>query len=581
MQPEPCLNTSITSGICNWSRTCIRACRGITIEADVYEDSKRFDSRFRLFYCGCFLIASGVVLAQDQQPPASAQPATPAQVQQASPAQADQSPAPPANGRRKVGPSNSAQNPLTVTVNQLLTGKPTTTPAQPGQALLPPSVGGSSQIQIAQAQAASAEVQQAAAQPAAPAQAQAAPAQQPAAPDAALQPAASPQPAAPSEAQQAPAPPSGAWQKVGSSNPPPAPQGQAPNAAAPGNQGQDQPESWSPDQSTGPQEGQPPYAGGNQQGQPPYAGNPQGQPPYSGYPAYPQQGQPPYYGNGQPPYAGYPQGQPQYGAYPQQGQQAPYYRPIPAQVTIKPGTFVTVRLNQALSSDRNKVGDGFAATLVKPVIVDGVVVADRGQTIGGRVTEAKKAGRVEGVSHLGLQLTDMTLVDGEQVPFQSQFVNLAGPTSVGRDVGAVAGTTGLGAAIGAAAGWGRGAAIGAGAGAAVGLAGVLLTRGQPTVIPPEAVLTFRIETPVTIATGRAPQAFRYASPYDYQQPADLRVRVAPPAGCGPYGCAPAPYYPYYGAPAYAYPYPYYYYGPGFGYYWGPSIIVRGGYGRRW
>ena len=80
-------------------------------------------------------------------------------------------------------------------------------------------------------------------------------------------------------------------------------------------------------------------------------------------------------------------------------------------------------------------------------------------------------------------------------------------------------TTGLGAAIGAGADWGRGAAIGAGAGAAAGLIGVLVTRGQPSVIYPEQVLTFRIEQPETVSTERSPQAFRYVQPGEYSQPA--------------------------------------------------------------
>ena len=132
-------------------------------------------------------------------------------------------------------------------------------------------------------------------------------------------------------------------------------------------------------------------------------------------------------------------------------------------------------------SDHNHVGDAFAATLVKPVVIDGVVVAERGQTIGGRVAEAKKAGMVEGVSKLGVQLTDLSLVDGQNFPIQTQLISRDGPTSVGRDAGAIAGTTALGAAAGAAADWGRGAAIGAGAGAFVGIVGVLLTRGHPTI----------------------------------------------------------------------------------------------------
>jgi len=264
--------------------------------------------------------------------------------------------------------------------------------------------------------------------------------------------------------------------------------------------------------------------------------------------------------------------------------------PPPAQLSIRPGTYVTIRVNQPLSSDHNQPGDAFAATLVRPIVVDGVVVAQRGQTVSGRVAEAHKAGRVEGTSRLGVQLTELELVDGQQVPIQSQLVSRSGGTSVGRDAGAIAGTTAVGAAIGAAADWGRGAAIGAGAGAVAGTLGVLLTRGQPTVIYPEQVLTFRVEAPVAISTERSAQAFRYVDPSDYERPYDsppMQVRSGP---------VPAPY-PYYGPSYYpAYPYPYYspfYYGPSFafgfygrgyyghGYYYGRPGYYRGGfYGHR-
>jgi hypothetical protein len=234
-------------------------------------------------------------------------------------------------------------------------------------------------------------------------------------------------------------------------------------------------------------------------------------------------------------------------------------------LTLKPGTFITVRLNQGLSSDRNQTGDAFSATLAKPVVVDGVVVAERGQTVGGKVVEAKKAGRVEGVSRLGVQLTDLTLSDGQPAPIQTQLFNKNGPTSVGRDVGAVGATTATGAAIGAAADWGRGAAIGAGAGALVGIVGVLVTRGRPTLLYPEQILTFRVEAPIAISTGAAPQAFRWVGPGDYERPYDAQYRTPGP-GYG-YG------YPYPSAYAYGYPY---YWGPGLGFYWG-----RGYWGRGW
>src|SRR5262249_7256051 len=53
---------------------------------------------------------------------------------------------------------------------------------------------------------------------------------------------------------------------------------------------------------------------------------------------------------------------------------------VPPVLILRPGAYITVRVDQPLSSDHNQQGDAFSATLVKPVVVDGIVVADRGQT---------------------------------------------------------------------------------------------------------------------------------------------------------------------------------------------------------
>ncbi len=253
---------------------------------------------------------------------------------------------------------------------------------------------------------------------------------------------------------------------------------------------------------------------------------------------------------------------------------------VPPQLTIKQGTWATVRTNQYLSSDHNHPGDTFTATLEQPLVVDGFVVAPRGSTVMGRITDAKKAGYVEGTSRLGVELTGLTLVDGQQVSIQSQMINHNGPTSVGRDAAAIGGTTALGAAIGASADWGRGAAIGAGAGAAAGIIGVLLTRGHPTVIGPESAMTFQIAAPVTFSTEHAPQAYQYVSTQQQyvsqqygpqqRQPAPYRAAPAP----APYGYGYGYGYPY----PYAYGYPYPYYGGfGVGVVIGPRYGYYGGY----
>lgn len=248
---------------------------------------------------------------------------------------------------------------------------------------------------------------------------------------------------------------------------------------------------------------------------------------------------------------------------------------FPPPLTIQQGTVLTVRMNQALSSDHNQVGDVFSAALTQPVVVHGIVVAQRGQTVVGQVVEAKKAGMVSGVSHLGIRLTSLTIADGQNVPIESQLLVQKGPTSKGRDAAAIASTTGLGAAIGAAADWGTGAAIGAGAGAVASTIGVLLTRGYPTVVYPETLLTFQLTAPVPVDTDYAPDAFHAVTAADYPQAepqASAPQAEAPPPR---YGCpTPCPYYvyrpPYY---PYSYYYPYYgypyYWGPGFSFYFGP------------
>ena len=316
-----------------------------------------------------------------------------------------------------------------------------------------------------------------------------------------------------------------------------------------------------------------------QQPNDPQADDPQGNYPPSNYPQ----------GNYPPP--NYPQGNyppPNYS----QGNYPPPSQPVPPTVKLPAGVFVTVRIDQMLSSDKNQPGDGFSATLVRPLVADGVIVAQRGQLIGGKVTETQKAGRVKGVSRLGVQLTDLTLVDGQQLPIKTDLTGMRGPTSNGRDASAIAGTTLMGAAIGGAADFGPGAAIGAGAGLIASTVGVLLTRGRPTVIYPETMLTFRLSAPITISTEHAPQAFQSVGPggytggytggYNGGYPGGPSAQGAPlrSEGSGwnclgygypapPVANAPAPYY---------YPYPYAYW-PSFSFWYGPGFYGRGYYGR--
>src|SRR6185436_14038699 len=180
------------------------------------------------------------------------------------------------------------------------------------------------------------------------------------------------------------------------------------------------------------------------------------------------------------------------------------------------------------------------ATLAQPIVANGRVIARRGQTVAGVVAEAQKAGRVKGTSRLALQLTELSLADGRQIPINSTLTTRHGDTSTGSDAAAIGTTTGVGAAIGAAADGGFGAGMGAIAGAAVSTIGVLATRGRPTEVYPEQPLTFRLETPITIPVEYT-EAFPPVTQQDYGQRS--MTQRGPPAmaqpPCYAYGVYPA------------------------------------------
>ena len=248
---------------------------------------------------------------------------------------------------------------------------------------------------------------------------------------------------------------------------------------------------------------------------------------------------------------------------------APEMRPtvLPDEITLPAGTIIALRVNDLLSSDRNQAGDQFTATLTQPIIGDGFVVARRGQMVAGRVAEAIRAGRAKGTSRLALELTEVQIADGQQVPVMTHLVQYAGGRSNGRDATAVGTTAGMGALIGAAASGGPGAGIGAAAGAAAAGLGVLLTRGRSTEVWPESQLTFRLTSPLRIHTERVPHAFLQIRQDDYEQPQQQLQR------------RPAPQSPSLWSGAYGYPYSYGYPmwgGPGL--WFGSGSFYRGGYG---
>ncbi|HLI62519.1 MAG TPA: BON domain-containing protein [Terriglobales bacterium] len=171
--------------------------------------------------------------------------------------------------------------------------------------------------------------------------------------------------------------------------------------------------------------------------------------------------------------------------------------PPPQKVTIPAGTQLSVRLNDPLDSERNKVGDSFHGSLSAPIVIDGETVIPQGADVVGRVANVQSAGRFAGSSLLTLELTSLS-VNGRTYNIQTNQWSRQGKgegkstaTKVG--VGAAAG-----AILGGLIGGGKGAAIGAASGAGAGTGVAAAKKGEQIKLAPEAVLNFQIINALTV-----------------------------------------------------------------------------------
>lgn len=171
-------------------------------------------------------------------------------------------------------------------------------------------------------------------------------------------------------------------------------------------------------------------------------------------------------------------------------------QPVP--ITLAAGTKLTARMSSGLSTKTAAAGQTFAAELSQPLVVDGREVFPKGTTVTGMVVDSNPGGRVKGVAHLSIRLTEIRPEGLAPVKIATNAPMFQAKSTKKKDGVMIGIASGVGAAIGAIAGGGKGAAIGAGAGAGAGTAGVLATRGDAAVLPAETVVTFSLRDPVTV-----------------------------------------------------------------------------------
>jgi hypothetical protein len=172
--------------------------------------------------------------------------------------------------------------------------------------------------------------------------------------------------------------------------------------------------------------------------------------------------------------------------------------PAPRSVTIAAGTLIPVRLNEKVSTATHYQNDTVQVTLDAPLIVNGMVVAERGSRQSAKVVLVEPPGRVKGRATISLELAQLRTSDGQSVDVNTETFTHQAASSARKEATKVGVMAGIGAAIGAIAGGGKGAAIGAGVGGAAGAGTVLGTKGEQAEIENETRLTFKLKQPVTL-----------------------------------------------------------------------------------
>ena len=177
--------------------------------------------------------------------------------------------------------------------------------------------------------------------------------------------------------------------------------------------------------------------------------------------------------------------------------------PPPRKLIIDQGTQLSVRLIDAIDSEKNQAGDVIHATLNTPINSDGELALPTGTEVTGHLVDVKSAGKFKGQSAVVVQLDSLSL-GGKTYNLQTDQYRKEG-SSRGKNT---AEKVGGGAIIGAIAGGGKGAAIGSAAGAGVGAGAQEISKSQQIKLPSETVLNFTLQAPITVVQTPNPNANR-------------------------------------------------------------------------
>jgi len=172
-------------------------------------------------------------------------------------------------------------------------------------------------------------------------------------------------------------------------------------------------------------------------------------------------------------------------------------------------TQILLRLNTPISTEVNRPGDPFKATVITPPRYEGAIVR-------GHIAGIERSGRLTGRTEMGLAFDAMEFTDGDTAPLNAQLVDVQQSESVkmvDEEGNIISGSRGhqairrggigalAGGVIGGLIGGGRGLAIGLVAGGAAGSGSLYFDRGKELRLEPGAEMDIEVVTSSEAISG--------------------------------------------------------------------------------
>ncbi len=176
--------------------------------------------------------------------------------------------------------------------------------------------------------------------------------------------------------------------------------------------------------------------------------------------------------------------------------------PVIEELVISADSVIGLQIDTPVSSDHARVEDDVEARVTRDVMVRDRIAVPAGTRVMGSVVLVENAGRLKGVSRLGVRFHTVVMDNGAEVSLVTETVYREGKSKGGESAGKIGGAAVGGAILGAIFGGRQGAAIGGAVGAAGGTAVAMRGGAQPATLPAGATVTVRLSRPATITVER-------------------------------------------------------------------------------